>query len=75
MELAEFVVQAILIEKRSVREVARAHGVSKTWLYELLARYKEGGLEALSPRSRRPHRRVASGPWCKRATGVGSFKS
>ncbi len=56
MELAEFVVQAVLIEKRSVREVARAHGVSKTWLYELLARYKEGGLEALSPRSRRPHR-------------------
>jgi transposase InsO family protein len=56
VELAEFVVQAVLIEKRSVREVARAHGVSKTWLYELLRRYEEGGLEALSPRSRRPRR-------------------
>ncbi len=56
MELAAFVVQAVLIEKRSVREVARAHGVSKTWLYELLARYKEGGVEALAPRSRRPQR-------------------
>ena len=39
MELAAFVVQAVLVEGRSVREVARAHGVSKTWLYELIARY------------------------------------
>ncbi len=43
MELAEFVVMAVLIEKRGVREEAQAHGVSKTWLYELLARYREGG--------------------------------
>ena len=35
MELAAFVVQAVLVEGRSVREVARAYGVSKTWLYEL----------------------------------------
>jgi transposase InsO family protein len=55
MEMAAFVVQAVLVEKRSVREVARAHGVSKTWLYELLARYREGGEEALTKRSRRPH--------------------
>src|SRR5579872_548083 len=47
---------AVLIEKRGVREVAQAHGVSKTWLYELLARYREGGAEGLVPRSRRPHR-------------------
>ena len=39
VELAAFVVQAVPVEKRSVREVARAHGISKTWLYELLARY------------------------------------
>jgi len=56
MELAEFVVQAVLVEKRSVREVARSHGVSKTWLYELLARYKQGGEEALQKRSRRPRK-------------------
>ncbi|MGH9027288.1 MAG: helix-turn-helix domain-containing protein [Acidimicrobiia bacterium] len=55
MELAAFVVQAVLVEKRSVREVARAHGVSKTWLYELVARYRAGGEAALVPRSRRPH--------------------
>ena len=56
MELAAFVVQAVLVEKRSVREVARQHGISKTWLYELLARYKAGGEEAVLPRSRRPKR-------------------
>ncbi len=55
MEMAAFVVQAVLVEERSVREVARAHGISKTWLYELLARYREGGEDALTARSRRPH--------------------
>jgi transposase len=54
VELAAFVVYAVLVEKRPVREVAAAHGVSKTWLYELLARYREGGDQALAPRSRRP---------------------
>ena len=54
MELAAFVVQAVLVEKRSVREVARSHSISKTWLYELLARYRDGGEAALVPRSRRP---------------------
>jgi transposase InsO family protein len=38
-----------------VREVAKAHGVSKTWLYELLARYKQNGEAGLVPRSKRPH--------------------
>jgi transposase-like protein len=37
-------------EHRSVREVARLHGVSKTWLYELCARYRQGGDAALEPR-------------------------
>jgi hypothetical protein len=38
MELAGYVVNAVMLECRSVREVARAHRVSKSWLYELLAR-------------------------------------
>ena len=54
MELAEFVLNEILIEHRSVRQVAADHGVSKTWLYELLARYRQAGPEGLRPRSRRP---------------------
>ncbi|HTY96171.1 MAG TPA: IS481 family transposase [Solirubrobacteraceae bacterium] len=47
-------VDAVVLEGRSVREVARAHGVSKTWIYELLGRFRAGGYEALQPRSRRP---------------------
>ena len=56
MELATFVVEAVLVEGRSVREVARAHGVSKTWLYELLARYRVEGEAGLIARSKRPRR-------------------
>ena len=56
MELAAFVVQAVLVEGRGVREVARTHGVSKTWLYELLARYRAEGEAGLVARSKRPHR-------------------
>jgi hypothetical protein len=32
----------------------RAHGISKTWIYELIKRYRAGGYEALEPRSKRP---------------------
>jgi len=53
---ARYLVRAVVFEHRSVREVARAHGVSKTWLYELVARYRDGGDAALEPRSRRPTR-------------------
>jgi transposase InsO family protein len=56
VDLAAFVVQAVLVEKRGVREVARAHGISKTWLYELLVRYRAEGEAGLVARSRRPHR-------------------
>ena len=54
MGMARYVVDAVLLEGRSAREVARAHGISKTWIYELIRRYRAGGYEALEPRSRRP---------------------
>jgi len=54
MGSASYLVRAVVLEQRSVREVAAAHGVSKTWLYELVARYRAGGDEALVPKSRRP---------------------
>ena len=38
------------------RELAKAHGVHRSWIYKLLARYREGGYEALEPRSRAPRR-------------------
>jgi len=55
MEMAAYLVTAVLVEGQSVRQVAKEHGVSKTWLYELLARYEAEGEAGLVPRSRRPH--------------------
>jgi transposase InsO family protein len=54
MDLARYVVEAVVLEGRSYRDVARAHGVSKSWVVKVLARYRAGGLEALEPRSRAP---------------------
>ena len=53
MGMARYVVDAVLLEGRSAREVARAHGISKTWIYELINRYRAGGYEALEPRSQK----------------------
>lgn len=55
MDLARYVVDAVVLEGRSMREVARAHGVSKSWVSVLVARYRTGGYEALVAGSRRPH--------------------
>jgi transposase len=56
MEMAMYLVTAVLTEGRSPREVAAAHGVSKTWVYELLSRYRVDGEAGLVARSRRPGR-------------------
>lgn len=40
MEMATHLATAVVLEGQSVRKVAAQHGVSKTWLYELVARYK-----------------------------------
>ncbi len=55
MGLERFVVDAVVLEGRSPTEIARRHGISRSWLYQLLARYREGGYPALTPRPRRPH--------------------
>jgi len=55
MGLERYVVDAVVLEGRSPTEIARRHGISRSWLYRLLGRYREGGYAALAPRSRRPH--------------------
>jgi len=45
---------SVLHDGLSPTQAARRFGVSREWIYQLLARYKQGGLEALEPRSRRP---------------------
>ena len=55
MTLTRLLITAVVVEKRSVPEVAAHYGVSRSWLYELLARYRREGEAAFEPRSRRPH--------------------
>ena len=45
-----------------MREVAAQYGVSPSWLFELLARYRSEGDAAFEPRSRRPHRVPSATP-------------
>ncbi len=54
MELAGYVVNAVVVEGRRVSEVAAAHGISQSWLYELVDRYRREGEAGLKPRSKRP---------------------
>jgi transposase InsO family protein len=54
MGLGRYVVDAIVLEGRSPSELARSHHISRSWIYELLSRYRAGGYGALEPRSRRP---------------------
>jgi transposase len=54
VDKARYLVEAHVLEGRSVSELAAAHGVHRSWIYKLLDRYREGGLEALKRRSRRP---------------------
>jgi transposase InsO family protein len=59
VDKARFLIEAHLRTGRPVAELAAAHGVSRSWLYKLLARYSRQGLAGLEPRSRRPHRSPA----------------
>ncbi len=54
MDVGRFVVEAHLKEGRSVAELARAHGVHRSWVYKLLKRYRLEGEAGLVARSRRP---------------------
>jgi transposase InsO family protein len=53
---ARLVITAVLLEGRSQHEVARAYGVSQSWISRLIARYRQEGELAFQPRSRRPLR-------------------
>jgi transposase len=52
---ARLVITAVVVEGRSQSEVARAYGVSQSWISRLVARYRLEGETAFTPRSRRPH--------------------
>jgi transposase InsO family protein len=54
VDKARYLVEAHVLEGRSVSDLAAAHGVHRSWIYKLLARYRAGGYAALERRSRRP---------------------
>ena len=54
MVLAQMVVDSVVREGRSIRATSLRYGVSKSWVYELVRRYREGGEAALVPRSKAP---------------------
>ncbi len=55
MDVGRYLVEAHLKEGRSVASLARDHGLHRSWIYKLLARYRDEGEAGLAPRSRRPH--------------------
>jgi transposase InsO family protein len=55
MDLAGYVINAVLVEGRTVKEVCESHDISRSWLYELIARYRVEGVDGLRPQSTRPH--------------------
>ncbi len=59
MDKGRFLIETHLRTGRPIAELARAHGVHRSWLYKLLARYRREGETGLEPRSRRPHRSPA----------------
>src|SRR5437667_3594157 len=53
--LSRYIVDAVVVERRSPTALAREHGISRRWIHKLVKRFREGGYPALAPRSRRPH--------------------
>jgi transposase InsO family protein len=53
--LSRYIVDAVVLERRSPTELAREHGITRRWIHKLVKRFHEGGYTALEPRSRRPH--------------------
>jgi transposase InsO family protein len=56
MDKARFLVETHLRTGKPIGELAKAHGVHRSWLYKLLVRYRREGPAGLQARSKRPHR-------------------
>ena len=52
---SQVIILSLLHEGLTPTQVSRRFGVSRKWIYQLLDRYQQGGLDALEPGSRRPH--------------------
>ncbi len=54
MDMGRFLIEMHLRTGKPIKELARAHDVSPSWLFKLLRRYRLEGPAGLEPRSRRP---------------------
>ncbi len=71
MDKGRFLIETHLRTGRPIAELARAHGVHRSWLYKLLARYRregETGLERRPPRPVRGSKPPATGSATTRST-------
>ena len=55
MSQNESIILSVIHRKLPVSQVAKQYGVTRAWVYKLLARYREEGRAASVPASRRPH--------------------
>ena len=55
MSKARVIVLSVVEQGMSKTDAARKFGVSRRWVHTLVDRYNTGGLDALEPRSRKPH--------------------
>jgi transposase InsO family protein len=60
MSRARVAVLHVVSQQRSVTAAAAEYGFSRRHLHRLLVAYREGGLDALEPRSRRPRTNAAA---------------
>jgi transposase InsO family protein len=54
MDMGRFLIETHLRTGRPIKELARTHGVSPSWLFKLLRRYRLEGPSGLELKSRRP---------------------
>ena len=54
MSKPRLIITAVVVEGRRPAEVASTYDVARSWVYELVARYRSQGEAAFTPRSRRP---------------------
>jgi len=62
MSRARVAVLQVITQQKSVTAAAAEHGYSRQHLHRLLARYRDGGLDAVEPRSRRPRSNARATP-------------
>ncbi len=62
MSKARVIVLSVVEQGMSKADAARKFGVSRRWVHTLVERYEDGGLDALEPRSRKPHTSSSATP-------------